>query len=100
MKHDDPESDQPAREASDWWPPEGDDGGPAFPVENANTWQGHGMTLRDYFATHATEDDLREQAEVIRARQIRENGLGILPDGWRSRARYMHADAMLAARSV
>jgi hypothetical protein len=26
------------------------DGGPAFPVQDAATWQGHGMSLRDYFA--------------------------------------------------
>lgn len=29
------------------------DGGPAFPVQDAASWQGHGMTLRDYFAAHA-----------------------------------------------
>jgi len=26
---------------------------PAFPVQDASTWQAHGMTLRDYFAAKA-----------------------------------------------
>lgn len=29
------------------------DGGPAFPVQDAASWQAHGMTLRDYFAAKA-----------------------------------------------
>jgi len=29
------------------------DGGPAFPVQDASTWQAHGLTLRDYFAAKA-----------------------------------------------
>lgn len=28
-------------------------GGSAFPVQDAASWQAHGMTLRDYFAAHA-----------------------------------------------
>jgi hypothetical protein len=31
------------------------DGGPAFPVENVHIWQGHGMSLRDYFAAKAMQ---------------------------------------------
>lgn len=31
------------------------DGGPAFPVQDAATWQAHGMTLRDYFAAKAMQ---------------------------------------------
>lgn len=52
------------------------------------------MALRDYFAAKASEEDIKAQAEVIRSSST----LGILPDGWRVVARYMHADAMLAAR--
>jgi hypothetical protein len=63
-------------------------GGPAFPR----------MTLRDYFATHALEEDIQrylpqtigtagELAHVLGCKPIRE---------W---ARYQHADAMLVARS-
>jgi|GEM_PF-6450425 len=55
--------------------------------------------LRDYFAVHASEDDLRGQAEILRAKVLRDTGFGILPDGWRITARYMHADAMLAERA-
>ena len=62
----------------------------AFPVpgwkddENFN-----GMTLRDYFAAHATEEDIR--------------ALMAYGESWtsandRAAARYRHADAMLAAR--
>ena len=54
------------------------------------------MTLRDYFAAHASEEDIKAQAEVIRYSST----LGILPDGWRVVARYMHADAMLAAHEA
>ncbi len=34
--------------------------GPAFPVQDAATWQAHGMTLRDYFATQAPSDEVQE----------------------------------------
>lgn len=39
-----------------------DDGGPAFPTENAHqsgntTYHFEGMALRDYFAAHVQEDD-------------------------------------------
>ena len=54
------------------------------------------MTLRDYFAAKASEEDIKAQAEVIRSSST----LGILPDGWLAVARYMHADAMLAAREA
>jgi hypothetical protein len=79
------------------------DGGPAFPTERftsygngagATTREG-GMTLRDWFATHASEDDIAEH-----------RWQGILADGsygynlTREEARYRHADAMLAARGV
>lgn len=86
------------------------DGGPAFPVAEYDhqTFASKtvdetrrllsGMSLRDYFAIHASVHDIREQGEVIRSEQVRNGDIGILPDGWRITARYMHADAMLAAR--
>ncbi len=58
-----------------------------------------GMSLRDYFAVHANEWDLSYQAEVIRSIQLKNGGCGVLPDDWRIKARYMHADAMLKERS-
>lgn len=75
-----------------------DMGGPAFPGFGQYA-DNEGMTLRDYFAAKATDEDVRDQGEVIRARQQQIGGMGILPEGWRTIARYMHADAMLEARS-
>jgi hypothetical protein len=52
------------------------------------------MTLRDWFATHATEDDIAEYmpATMGEAR--------LHPNRTRQWARYQHADAMLAAREI
>lgn len=82
------------------------DGGPAFPADSYSTGDGgrkpviySGMSLRDYFATNASEEDLRQQGELIRANLVRVGKAAVLPDGWRVKARYMHADAMLAERS-
>ena len=66
------------------------DGGPAFPngVCDSNTGSYHivdGMSLRDYFAIHASEKDI----EAIR--------FGF-SDMSRSEARYIYADEMLKAR--
>ena len=76
-------------------------GGPAFPTDNAQqngirSWHYEGMTLRDYFAVHATDEDVKAQAEVLR--EI--SPMRILPEGWRSTSRYMHADYMLKARDA
>lgn len=68
---------------------------PAFPVPLTKGEGWHemapcdGMTLRDYFAAHATEEDIR--------------ALMVYGESWtsandRAAARYRHADAMLAAR--
>jgi hypothetical protein len=81
---------------------------PAFPSANARATasgvmtEGHaGMSLRDYMAIHASEEDIRAQGEEIRSAQMRSSPPnGILPDGWRLTARYMHADAMLKAREA
>lgn len=101
------------------------DGGPAFPMQDPQAIHAYaaakingitdteerdrvyiaaraeavgGITLRDYFAAHASLDDLVAQREAIRMDQRNKHGIGILPDNWVARARYMHADAMLAAR--
>lgn len=80
-------------------------GGPAFPTENAHqssssTWHHEGMTMRDWFATHASETDVLAQAEILRLFVQEANGVAVLPDDWRVTARYMHADAMLRAREA
>lgn len=77
-----------------------DTGGPAFQTENErqtgpDSYHYPGMTVRDYFATHASYEDLRAQCEFIRAK----SEFGVLPDNWSVIARYMHADAMLAERN-
>ena len=84
-----------------------DNRGPAFPVQDAASWQSHGMPLRDYFAAHATEEDIKAlQSSVPRVTEIRHNfGPGpafnedrVEPKNWRQLARYLHADMMLKAR--
>ena len=65
-----------------------------------------GMTLRDYFAQAASEEEIEYQKPMIGAvEKIVNDGVGgnkrIVwgrPDNWRQIARYMHADAMLEAR--
>lgn len=81
------------------------DGGQAFPCLELNgdgqqEMTCPGMTLRDYLAAHASDADVLAQAELIRAETGRETGISILPDDWRSKARYMHADEMLKAREA
>lgn len=63
------------------------DGGPAFPVQDASTWQGHGMTLRDHFAALALPAYFSD---------------GHSHDNYTGAARwaYATADAMLAARAT
>lgn len=70
------------------------DGGPAFPSDKAcDSWQcrkpSAGMSLRDWFAGQATEEDLQD----ILAKCY---GCGELPS--RAEARMMFADDMLKAR--
>ncbi len=67
-----------------------DNGGPAFP-QTAESWIGansvpEGMSLRDYFAVHASDGDM--------AKFMGQSG------GDRAVARYMHADTMLRARDA
>lgn len=75
-------------------------GGPAFPCDRIHDKDDRlvshvGMTMRDYFASHATTDDVAAHIKVLRLRCER----GILPDDYMAICRYMHADAMLRARS-
>ena len=83
-------------------------GGPAFPSEGVVTNDGilyDGMTLRDYFAAHATEEDICtamdsvQKVEVVRdlgnGHKVIETGY---PENTRQIARYIHADAMIKAR--
>ncbi len=84
-------------------------GGPAYPSPRWEGWGSpqEGMTLRDYFAAHATEEDictamdLVKKVEVVRdlgnGHKVIERGY---PDNTRQIARYIHADAMLKARDA
>ena len=76
------------------------DGGPAFPISLPGFGDNgaHGMSLRDYMAVHAGEQDVMLQAELMRSERLKNGGPGILPDGWHVIARYRHADMMLKAR--
>lgn len=62
---------------------------PAFPVQDASTWQAHGMTLRDYFAAKAMESLI---AGAVRGHIDYGN------EGDVARRAFEFADAMLAAR--
>jgi len=71
------------------------DGGPAFPVQDAASWQAHGMSLRDYFAAKAL-------AALI---SIGGNGTSFGPESKDNNERfssvaYIMADAMLKARAA
>lgn len=87
------------------------DGGPAFP--NLSKWSDdrmgythEGMSLRDYFATHAGNSEIAEMlARVPMVGKVivegsRKRITQAMPDNARQIARYMHADAMLKARSA
>ena len=73
------------------------DGGPAFPCPASKCENAHGdgyngtdgqggMTLRDWFAAHANENDIVNVQSASRCT--------------RQEARYFHADMMLAQRKV
>jgi hypothetical protein len=61
------------------------DGGPAFPFQDGYG-RVSGMTLRDYFASQATDADI---ADIQHGTKFT-----------RERARYIHADRMLWEREV
>lgn len=77
-----------------------EDGGPAFPTENAHqssgtTWHHEGMTLRNYFAAKVLPAVYRDFWDGVRA------NLYAPTEDWRgdiARDAYLVADAMLKAR--
>ena len=74
-------------------------GGPAFPGTSDNyAFTGEpGMTLRDYFAAKATEEDIAYQIRAMAPR----NGFGEVMSHKVSRAaaRFAHADEMIEERA-
>jgi hypothetical protein len=78
-----------------------ENGGPAFPcVETVLDQDGcdlsvlhHGLSIRDYFAAKATDDDV---LDIIRDYFDFDAGFYTVT---RQQARYMHADAMLSERA-
>jgi hypothetical protein len=76
-------------------------GGPAFPTGTAYK----GMTLLDYFAAHASEEDVCVALDrVQKVEVVKDLGNGTktikreYPHNARQIARYIHAYAMLEAR--
>ena len=71
--------------------------GPAFPIvhPDGSGVQYYGMTLRDYFAVRATEQDI----ENHRAYKIDPQGGPPIYTMTVEQGKYAYADAMLAARS-
>ena len=67
------------------------DGGPAFPVLSV---EHTGMSLRDWFAGHASENDIRRHQSIIE----RSNGYTYMPSI--EECKYAYADEMLKARSA
>lgn len=86
-----------------------DHGGPAFPTKyriDPVQMPAEGMTLRDYFAVHASDEDIADiMAGMPATERVIDNLMGgkriirALPEYARQIARYMHADAMLKERA-
>ena len=76
------------------------DGGPAFPVpmvryeDNFFNVTDTGMTVRDWFAANASENDIRRHQSIIE----RTNGYTYKPSV--EECKYAYADAMIKARSA
>ena len=68
------------------------DGGPAFPSDRADR---EGMSLRDWFATQASEQDIEEHT----LGDLRASGRSYNHRS-REQAKYAYADAMIKARSA
>jgi len=77
-------------------------GGPAFPIplSPGESYKGpcahDGMTLRDYFAIHASDDDILAVRQAYYAQHGDDPGFKALSV---YQCRYLHADAMLTARA-
>ena len=79
---------------------ENNDGGPAFPVPMV-PWEGGfinvectGASLRDWFASHASENDIRRHQSIIE----RSNGYTYAPSI--EECKYAYASEMIRARSA
>ena len=72
-----------------------DTGGPAFPVQDASTWQAHGMTLRDYFAAKAMQSLILANPKDFFDEAWARNERSQLSV---TRTAYKYADDMLKAR--
>jgi hypothetical protein len=68
------------------------DGGPAFPCVDAKGFVSQGMSLRDYFAAHASDEDIEQHHRIIMQRTA------CRPTT--EQCKYAYADAMIQARSV
>jgi len=82
-------------------------GGPAFPfVCDADFDYGTGMTLRDYFAAHASEEDIQywqPTGTLVERVAVTSSGKVVYQESGkytREQARYWYADAMLKAREA
>lgn len=85
-------------------------GGPAFPQsiehESGGVTDYFGLSVRDYFAVHASEQEVQQMlVRVPHVTKITESGgrkteAQGLPDNANQIARYMVADAMLKAREA
>jgi hypothetical protein len=79
-------------------------GGPAFPLFAATGYAG--MTLRDYFAAKASEDDIRANIEgpmqecIVEGSNGRKHITHRTGKYTREQAKYRYADAMLKARDA
>jgi hypothetical protein len=70
-----------------------DNGGPAFPVQDAASWQAHGMTLLDYFAAMAMQGWISSYPSDMTASQFVIGAPAV------AELSYLMADAMLKERS-
>ena len=82
-------------------------GGPAFPSADFEHHEYTGMTLRDFFATHASEEDIEYWTPmgfmVQKVREVENGRKSIYSEPGmysREQARYRYADAMLKAREA
>ena len=86
-------------------------GGPAFPIKQYNRnimafEEVCGMTLRDYFAAKASEDDIRANIEgpmqecIVEGSDGRKHITHRTVKYTREQAKYRYADAMLKAREA
>jgi hypothetical protein len=81
-------------------------GGPAFPTATLAQKTEGGMTLRDYFAAKASEDDIRANIEgpihecIVEGSDGRKHITNRTVKYTREQAKYRYADAMLKARDA